>query len=244
MKVVAVDRRRDRQTHLAEPVAHRLLRGLVGDRERDVVDAAGAPAGRAGGGRNQIDDRRRATLGRCQPADLVVDVGAIAQRVAQERRRRPELGERQRHAVQAPHGHFRRHGFGAPRRTPVGRRLDEGEGEAVGVGKPEARLAETLLALGRAPKRGEPRRPPIERAGRHRELRLGDLAGAAAARAHVLPREEGDERARAAKRIAVIEVIGARIVEVHRALDQSQAQSVAPEGQIAPGTRGHGGDVV
>jgi hypothetical protein len=49
----------------------------------------------------------------------------------------------------------------------------------------------------------------------------------------MLPGEEGEDRARAAGLVAIVEVVGARIVEIHRLLDQPQSERPGVEVEIA-----------
>ena len=70
------------------------------------------------------------------------------------------------------------------------------------------------------------------------------LADAEPAGRDMFPWEEGQDRARIAAGIAEIEVPGGRVVEIHRLLDQAQAEHAAVEVEIAAGGTGDGGDVV
>jgi hypothetical protein len=58
------------------------------------------------------------------------------------------------------------------------------------------------------------------------------------------PREKGKDRAGSADAIAVVEVVGGRVVEVHGALDEPQAEHVRVEIDVATGITGDGGDMV
>src|SRR5262249_46519996 len=60
----------------------------------------------------------------------------------------------------------------------------------------------------------------------------------------VLPGKEGQHRSRMPHFVAVIEMIGARIVEVHRFLDEAQAEHAGVERKVAIGASANGGDVV
>jgi len=60
----------------------------------------------------------------------------------------------------------------------------------------------------------------------------------------MLPGEEREDRARPTGLVAVIEVIGPRVVEVNRPLDQPQAQGAAVEVQISQWVAGDCCDVV
>ena len=58
------------------------------------------------------------------------------------------------------------------------------------------------------------------------------------------PLEEGDDGARLAGRVAEVQVVGARIVEVDRLLHEPEPEHVVVERQRAAGVRGDEGDVV
>jgi flavin-binding protein dodecin len=60
----------------------------------------------------------------------------------------------------------------------------------------------------------------------------------------VLPGEEGEDAAWAAGLVAVVEVIGARIVEVDGALDEAQAEHTRVEVEVALRLAGDGGDAM
>jgi hypothetical protein len=75
--------------------------------------------------------------------------------------------------------------------------------------------------------------PEAERARQHRERRHRDLARTLAARPGTGPREEGHDAARRADLVAVVQVIGLRIVEVDRALHEAQPEQAGEEIEIA-----------
>src|SRR5262249_2611451 len=84
------------------------------------------------------------------------------------------------------------------------------------------------------PARAKARLPEVERSGRNRERRDGDLARTLAAHRHAAPpiRKGRPDRAGRAVLVAVIEVVDVVIVEVDRFLHQAQAQRVQTEIQI------------
>lgn len=86
--------------------------------------------------------------------------------------------------------------------------------------------------------------PVADRALRHAEDRLLRLADTEAALSRMLPGEEGQDRARRRGGITVIEVIGARIVEIDGLLDEAQAEHAAIELEIAAGRTGDRRDVM
>ena len=87
-------------------------------------------------------------------------------------------------------------------------------------------------------------RPVADGALRHPEHGLLGLADAEPARSGMLPREEGQDRAGLAGLVAVVEVVGAGIVEVDGLLDQAQAERAGVEVEVAAGRARDGRDVV
>ncbi len=90
----------------------------------------------------------------------------------------------------------------------------------------------------------EAMRPVADGAFRHAEHGLLGLADAEPARRHMVPREEGEDGAGRAGLIAIIEVIGAGIVEIDGLLHQPQAEGLGVELDIAARIAGNRGDVV
>ena len=91
---------------------------------------------------------------------------------------------------------------------------------------------------------GEARAPVVESADADLEGGGDGLAGAGAAFADVRPRKEGKDGAGGAVSIAVIEVVGAGIVEVDGLFDEAEAEYAAVEVDILLRIAGDGGDVV
>src|ERR1041385_5287615 len=87
-------------------------------------------------------------------------------------------------------------------------------------------------------------RPVADRACRNAERRLLRLADAEMPGRCVLPGKEREDRAGLALLVAVIEVIGAGIVEVDGLFHQPQAEHAGVEIEIAFGTPRDGGDVM
>ena len=79
----------------------------------------------------------------------------------------------------------------------------------------------------------EAMRPVAEGAFGHAERGLLGLADAEPARRGMLPREEGQDRAGPARLVAVIEVVGAGIVEVDGLLDEPKAERAGVEVEVA-----------
>lgn len=70
------------------------------------------------------------------------------------------------------------------------------------------------------------------------------LADAAAPRGHALPGEEGQDSAGVAGLIAIIEVIGRRIIEIDRLLDEAQPEIAGVKAEIPDGVAGNRSDMV
>jgi hypothetical protein len=92
--------------------------------------------------------------------------------------------------------------------------------------------------------RDQPLEPEADGGGRHGERGHGHLAGADAAARGAPPREEGEDRAGRAGRVAEVEVVGAGVVEVDGLLDQAQAEDAGVEVDGALGVAADRGDVV
>src|SRR5262249_10924151 len=73
---------------------------------------------------------------------------------------------------------------------------------------------------------GKPNYPAVQGFRRHREGHCIDHAASAAAAASRHERKERENRARLSRLVSVIEMIGAGIVEVDRALDQPKADNL------------------
>src|SRR3954451_2770518 len=70
------------------------------------------------------------------------------------------------------------------------------------------------------------------------------LADTAASGWGPLPGKEGQDGARPASLVAIIEMISAGIVEIDRLLDEAQAEVAGVEAKIPDGITGNRGDVV
>src|SRR5262249_5209916 len=71
-----------------------------------------------------------------------------------------------------------------------------------------------------------------------------DLACAANSASRARPREKGHNCARGAARIAEIKMVRAGIIEIHRALDETQSEHASVKIQIALWITGNCGDVM
>src|SRR5215207_45908 len=90
----------------------------------------------------------------------------------------------------------------------------------------------------------EPLEPEAERARQHRERRHGDLAGTLAAWLGTKPREEGHDAAWRADLVAVVQMVGLRVVEVDGALHEPQPEQASEEVDVALRVAGDRADVV
>ena len=86
--------------------------------------------------------------------------------------------------------------------------------------------------------------PVSDRAFRDAEDRFVDLSDSRAARRNPFPREEGQDGAGTARRVAVVEMISGGIVEVDGLLDQPHAERVGVKSEISPRRTRDAGDVM
>src|SRR6516164_7231764 len=148
--------------------------------------------------------------------------------------------------MEAANGVFLRHAASAPTRAGL-EALDAGQREPgpVGISERERRCAEALHgrivsdalldeALG----------PVADRAFRDAEDGLLRFADPEPAGRDALPGEKGEDRARMARRVAVVEVIGARIVEIDRLLHQAKAKRSGVEIEVPPRRSGDARDMM
>src|SRR5687767_10123789 len=90
----------------------------------------------------------------------------------------------------------------------------------------------------------QPLDPETDRAGSNHERRYGNLSASLPAASRIRPREKSEDTSRAALVIAKIKVIGGGVVEVDRALDQTQAEHAGIEIEITLRVAGDPGDVM
>ena len=90
----------------------------------------------------------------------------------------------------------------------------------------------------------EPCTPKIQAARGHGKRRGIGLAGAGTAATDAGPGEKREHGAWRADAIAVVKMIGGRVVEIDGALDEAQAERAGVESDVAPRITGDGGDVV
>ena len=225
---------------------HRGLRGIVGRAERDVVHRAAprAPA-REIARLAQIDEgahRRIAAIARERA--LARDF-AEAEHIGEDRGGRLRVVDQQRHAMEAADrvlgGNVAAPGLSRsrrPARRPSAKRMPSASRNV------EHAFAEALLQRMRHALLDEAVRPVADRGRRNAERGLLRLADAEVARRGMLPGKEGQDGAGLALLVAIIKVIGARIVEIHGLLDQPQPERAGVEVQIAVGAARNGRDVM
>src|SRR6476620_943689 len=111
---------------------------------------------------------------------------------------------------------------------------DQRQAHAVGIEEGEHGLAEALgQRLMLHALLDKPMRPVADRCRRYREGRGLRQAETAATGGSMLPRKERQNCPGASCLVAIIEVIGAGIIEVHRLLDKAQPQRARVEVEIS-----------
>ena len=207
--------------------------------------AAGLQAAAPGPGRD-VDHRALAATHREPRPVGALGAGPHVQQPGQHPSGRFQGGLRHRDRVQPADRVLGGH---PPGTVPAGAGVagggDQVDDEAVRVAQRQRRLAVAVdrpvgvdLQVGQVPL------PPSQRLGRDAERGRGGQAGAVAPGGHPLPGEECQDRRRPPGRVPVVEVVGARVVEVHRLLDQPQPQHPGVEVDVALRVRRDGRDVV
>ena len=158
-----------------------------------------------------------------------------AKHIGKDLRRRPGFRQQEGDAVDAADGEFLRDGTIAPGRLGLraGNR-HERQRHAVRILEGQGSRPEACCDRFMAHAHGhEALQPEAECCFRNAQCGFLGLARAEPARGHMVPGEERDDAAGATARIAEVEVIGAGIVEVHRPLDEAQAECPGVEIEIA-----------
>ena len=113
------------------------------------------------------------------------------------------------------------------------------------VGEREDFVAEARDGCGGRDTVGDqPGGPERQAVGGHGERGGVGLTVAGATAAETGPREEREDRAGRADAVTVVEVIGGRVVEVHGALDQAQAEDAGVEIDVTARIAGDRGNVM
>ena len=230
-----------------ELLRHRRLGRVVGGAKGDVMHRTAAePAGQKTFRFADIDDAADRVAG-AEAGKCSVTAGvAKSQNIGQHRSRACCVFDHQRDAVKTAHSVFGGNGAGAPGRLGFGAgHADQRETHAVRIGKRQHRVAEALFRrLVRDAVFDETVRPIADGARRHAECGLLCQADAAASRRRVLPGKERQDGAGMADLVAIIEMVGAGIVEVYRLLDETQPNDTRIEIKIARGLAGNRRDVM
>ncbi len=253
MEVVAVDHRRRVQPGALDLLAHVELRLVVRHAPGDVVHRAGAAyAAREAADRAHVHERAGKSVaggvasGRSALAHL-----ADSERVGEDAPRERAVLHPHRYGMESVDGVLARDpGRVAPRRTRLGRGMrDELEHEPIGIAE-----GDHGFGLGAAPPLDrslvrhavpdESLEPEPERARRDGERRDRHLPRPDAAASGAGPWEEGHDAPRRAHLVTEVEVVGAGIVEVHRALDEAQPEHPGIEVEVPLRIAGDRGDVV
>ena len=122
---------------------------------------------------------------------------------------------------------------------------DEFEDEAVGISKRDDFVAEAGRERAGCDAVGEEAcAPKIQATRRYGKRRGVGLARARTAAADAGPRKKRQHGARRADAVAVVKMIGGRVVEIDGALNEAQAERAGVESDVAPRITGDGGDVM
>src|SRR3954466_9716703 len=117
--------------------------------------------------------------------------------------------------------------------------------ETVGIGETQNLVVEAAArALVLNTLRQKSLDPEAERPRRYRQCHSGNLAAALPAAVRTRPGKKREQRAGTSDLVTVVEVIAARIVEVHRELDEAKSQDTGVEVQVSLRIAGDGGDVM
>jgi hypothetical protein len=232
---------------LHELLRHGGLIGVVDSAEGNVMHRARAlPARQEAAGLVDVDNAAMRRI-RLEPDDRAFASGfGKAEHVGENRTGLRRLLKQQRHAVEAADRVLRRNIAIAPAGLVLrAGNADQRQAHAVRIGERQHGLAEALLqCLMRDALLDEAMGPVAQRPGGDPERGLLGLADAAATGRGILPREEGQDGAGISGLVAIIEMIGAGIVEVHRLLDEPQAQRPGVKVEVPQGVASDRGDMV
>ena len=165
---------------------------------------------------------------------------AVPEHVGQDRSRLVNAVKQQCHALETADRVLGRDVAVAPARLVLGAGdTDERERHAVWIREWQHGLAEALFQ----PLMGytffdEALGPVAERPQRHAERGLVGFCHTATAGRSSRPREEGEDAARTAGLVTVVEMIGRWVIEVDRLLDEAQSEIARVEIEILKGIAG------
>ena len=169
-----------------------------------------------------------------------------AENIGKHGRRWRRVLQQKSDTVQSPNGVFGRDDSITPTRYRLNTGdADERKPRAVRVGESENRLSKSPFQ-GIVPDTifNQSLRPVTQCTQRNFKRRLMCQSGTTTSRCCVLPWEKGQDRARVAKFVTIVEVVSAGVVKIDRLLDQSQAKRATIEVQILRSLSGNGRDVV
>jgi len=248
MKIISVHHGTHAQIERLQGCERMGLGGVVGGAKCEVVNRARAGGSAREFGVNEHIDIGSGSAGGDAEARAVIGVGrgAITHRVGEERGGGRGFGHSKGDAMKTTdaicRGNFRVGGRGAGIRLGGG---DQFENEAVGISKRDDFVAEARRERARCDAVGEEAYAPKIQAARGYGKRRGvGLARARTAASDAGPREKREHGARRADAVAVVEMIGGRVVEIDGAFDQAQAERACVESEVAARITRDGGDVM
>ncbi len=233
VEIVPIDHRRGLEPRLRDPLAYPELRGVVGNAPRDVVDRSRSPgAAHEAADRAHVNDGSGPTIADGEsPGGAVFADGTEAERIHEHALGVIAVLRPDRHAMK---GVDRVLAWNAGCLSPGGPRLGPGaadELEHQPVVVPEGNhLPRRPLVCDSVTH--QPLDPESQCAWEHGEGRDGDLACPLAPGSRAGPREEGHDAPRTTDLVAEVEMVRLRIVEIHGALDQPEAEQPHVEVEV------------
>src|SRR5881396_1330776 len=233
VEVVPIDHRRGLEPRQRDPLAHPELRGVVGDAPRHVVDRSRSPgAAHETADRAHVHDGSGPAIADGEPpGGAVFADGTEAKRVHEHALGVVAVLRPDRHAMKAVDRVLARD---AGCLSPGGPRFGPGVADEL-QHQPIVVLEGNHLPrrpLKRYSVTHEPLDPESQCARQHGERRDGDLACPLAPGSRAGPGEEGHDAPRSADLIAEVEMVGLRIVEIHGALHQPEAEQPHVEVEV------------
>lgn len=195
------------------------LVGIVSHPEGHMVNTSRRHPARASVGFDQQVDPRGIAAGRDVTSAPAVFTREPITKKLEHFGGRARIAERQGHTIESEQGMFAQLPLFAAA-TPA-EQLDH---RAVVVVKTQVLLAESFPFARLDTERGQASAPERHRLRTHAERSGRRLADSWLAPARMCPGEKGQNAARTARGVAVIEVVNGGVVEVHRLLDQPEPQ--------------------
>src|SRR5260370_2525937 len=245
VEVVPIDHRRGVEPRLCDQLTHLELHAVVGDTPGHVVDRprAASAVHEAAYRAHVHDGSRPAVAGGQAPGGAVLMHRTEAEGVHEHPFGGVPLVRPDGHAVKAVDRVLARNAGG---RSPGGPRLgaevaDDFEHQPIVVPERDHLPGRPLVPDAVT---HQPLDPESERAWQHGERCDGDLSSPVAPGSGAGPGAEGHDTPRRAHVIAVVEMVSLRIVEVHGALDEPEAEQPDVEVEVALGVARDRGDVM